>query len=81
MQLTIYESWKRGIKMIEKKYVEKSYGTAEISYQGAIISGVFNREQAALILTDAMQMKAFFDTMDVALSNAMKQIPKKGKKK
>ena len=40
MQLTIYEYWKRGIKMIEKKYVEKSYGTAEISYQGAIISGV-----------------------------------------
>lgn len=59
-----------------KKYVEKSYGTAQISYQGAMINGVFNMEQAALILTDAMQMKALFDTMDVALSNAMKQIPK-----
>lgn len=65
----------------KKKYTYKTYGTAKISYQGAIISGVFNREQSALILADAMQMKAFFDEMDVALANAMKQIPKKKKVK
>jgi hypothetical protein len=67
--------------MTAKKYTTKSYGTAQISYKGAMISGVFNREQAALILTDAMQMKALFDTMDVCLANAMKQTPTKGKKK
>ena len=66
--------------MTAKKYTTKTYGTTQISYKGAMISGVFNREQAALILTDAMEMKAFFDKMDVALAKAMKQTTKKEKK-
>ena len=56
------------------KYTSLNYGETKISFDGEMVDGTFSREDAKILLQEALELNQAFKRMDVAMEKSMKEV-------
>ena len=59
---------------MKPKYTSLNYGETKIAFDGEMVDGTFSREDAKILLQEALELNQAFKRMDVAMEKAMKEV-------